>query len=429
MKEIKINETNEVLYTFNTSTNLPVYMWVNKKKKNTYMGLGVKYGSSGTNFKSNGSCYSVPTGIAHYLEHIKFYLKDADASELFVDLGCDSNAYTSFKETVFEVYANDNIYDAAKLLLDFVFDDYFSKSIIENERGVIIEEANSGKDDPEYELYISFLKNYFLKSNYRNSVVGTEKDIKEISLEDIKLVYDFFYRPENMFLVITGNFDPKKMEEEILNNESKRNIKPSFNAKVVDEIETDELKLHEFVIKSSNCKNTKGKLTIKTSLNSFKGYKKEEVLVALRALCSVKFGLSSDFYEYLTQNNLVTDFYTFASYEAGVISIEFNYCSNKEKEVKELIVDSLKSIEINDEELNRYKKYAELKYIMKFDNIYSVASSIIYNLVEYDTPLFTEMSLVKSLTTKKVNDIYKNVNKNNYLYGLLKPKKEQKKET
>ena len=96
MKEIKINESNEILYTFNTSTNLPVYMWVNNKKKNTYMGLGVKYGSSGTNFKCNGSNYSVPTGIAHYLEHIKFYLKDADASELFVDMGCDTNAYTSF---------------------------------------------------------------------------------------------------------------------------------------------------------------------------------------------------------------------------------------------------------------------------------------------------------------------------------------------
>ena len=428
MKEIKINESNEILYTFNTSTNLPVYMWVNNKKKNTYMGLGVKYGSSGTNFKCNGSSYSVPTGIAHYLEHIKFYLKDADASELFVDMGCDTNAYTSFKETVFEVYANDNIYDAAKLLLNFVFDDYFSKNIIENERGVIIEEANSGKDDPEYEFYINFLKNYFLKSNYKNSVVGTEKDINEISLDDIKLVYDFFYKPENMFLVITGNFDPKKMEEEILNNELKRNIKTPYLAKVIDEVETEDLKVREYIVKSPNCKNTKGKITIKTSMNSFKGYKKEEVLVALRALCSAKFGLSSDFYEYLTQNNLVTDFYTFVSYEAGIISIEFDYCTNKEKKVKELIFDSLKTIKITDEELNRYQKYAELKYIMKFDNIYSVAASIIYNLVENNNPLFKEMSLIKSLTKSKVNNIYKKVNINNYLYGLLKPKKDQKKE-
>lgn len=422
MKEIKISESNEVLYTFNTSTNLPVYMWVNDKKKNTYMGLGVKYGSAGTNFKCNGIKYNVPTGIAHYLEHIKFYLNDCDASELFTDLGCDSNAYTSFKETVFEVYANDNIYDAAKLLLDFVHNDYFSKQIVENERGVIIEEANSGKDNPEYEFHINFLKNYFLKSNFKNSVIGTEKDISEISLEDIKLVYDFFYRPENMFLVITGNFDPKKMEEEILKNESKRIIKAVGDIKVIDEIETDELKTNSFEVKSLNCKNTKAKLTIKTSLKTFKGYKKEEVLVALRALCSAKYGSSSDFYESLMQSNLATDFYTYVSYDAGVVSIEFNYCSQKDKKVKELILESLKFLMIDNEELNRFKKYANSRYIMKFDNIYGVAASIIYNLVENDTPQFSEMSVINSLTTKKVNDIYRKVKINNYLYGLLKPK-------
>lgn len=428
MKEIKIKGSNEVIYTFNTSTNLPVYMWVNDKKKNTYMGLGVKYGSLGIKFKCNNVEYTVPTGIAHFLEHIKFHLQDQDASELFLDLGCDSNAYTSFKETVFEVYANDNIYEAVKLLLDFVYNDYFNKKMIENERGIILEEANSNKDNPNYEFYMKFLNSYFQKSNCKYPVIGTEKDIKEISIEDIKLVYDFFYRPENMFLVITGNFDPRIMEKEIMDNESKRTFKKFNKVEVIDDEETEELKTNKYELKSINCKNTKARLTFKTNFKAFKNMKKQEVILSLRSLFIAKYGLSSDFYEEITQNGLVTDFYTLVSYDAGVIGVEFNYCSEKPNKVKDLIISSLKNLKIDDEELNRVKKFCKSQFIMKFDNIYKVASSMIYNIIENDTPNMLDMTTVDSLTIDKINKVYKCVNQDNYIYGVLKPKKEQKKE-
>ena len=127
------------------------------------------------------------------------------------------------------------------------------------------------------------------------------------------------------------------------------------------------------------------------------------------------------------QNSLVTEFYTLVSFDAGVISFEFNYSSEKPNKVKDLIIDSLKNIKIDDEELNRVKKYINSQFIMKFDNIYNVASSMIYNIVENDTIEFQDISIVKSLTTKKINDIYKYVKKDNYIYGVLKPKKEESK--
>lgn len=424
MKEIKIKDSNEVIYTFNTSTNLPVYMWVNDKKKNTYMGLGVKYGSSGIKFKCNNVEYTVPTGIAHFLEHIKFHLQDQDASELFLDLGCDSNAYTSFKETVFEVYANDNIYEAAKLLLDFVYNDYFSKKMIENERGIILEEANSNKDNPNYEFYIKFLDNYFQNSNCKYPVIGTEKDIKQISIEDIKLVYDFFYRPENMFLVITGNFDPNIMQQEIMDNEAKRTFKRIDKVEIIAEEETEKLNTNKYELRSINCKNTKARLTFKTSFKKFKKLNKQEVILSLRCLFIAKYGLSSDFYEDITQNGLVTDFYTLVSYDSGVIGVEFNYFSEKPNKVKNLIIDSLKDLKIDEEELSRVKRFSKAQFIMKFDNIYKVASSMIYNIIENDTPNMLDMSVVDSLTVKKINNVFKYINQDNYIYGVLKQKNE-----
>ena len=43
--------------------------------------------------------YTVPSGTAHYLEHLKFNTSEGDVTALFSDLGCDSNAYTSTTET------------------------------------------------------------------------------------------------------------------------------------------------------------------------------------------------------------------------------------------------------------------------------------------------------------------------------------------
>ena len=162
MKEITIKCSDEKILTFNTKSKLPVYMYVNEKKQNTYISLVVKYGSNYTEFKCNGVNYNVPTGTAHFLEHLKFHLKDNDVNDLFLDLGSDTNAYTSIRETVYEVFANENIYEATKLLLDFVYDDYFSKKILESERGIILEEANLKKDDITYEFY----KEYVPKSIY-----------------------------------------------------------------------------------------------------------------------------------------------------------------------------------------------------------------------------------------------------------------------
>ena len=85
MKEIKINKKQETIYSFNAPTGLPVYMWPTTSKKNVHLSLVVKYGSTGTNFTCNNVKYSVPTGTAHYLEHLKFHLKNEDASNLLVD--------------------------------------------------------------------------------------------------------------------------------------------------------------------------------------------------------------------------------------------------------------------------------------------------------------------------------------------------------
>ena len=425
MKEIKIKSSDEILYTFKAPTGLPVYMWVNDKKENTYISLGVKYGSINTEFKCNNISYKVPSGIAHFLEHIKFHLKDKDASELFFDLGCDSNAYTANEETVFEVYANNNIYEATKLLLDFVYDDYISNAYVESERAIILEEANSNKDNPNYAFYQEFLNNFYIESNYKEPIIGKEKDIKKITIEDIKLVYDYFYRPENMFMVITGNFDPKEMEKTICNNESKRKFKKIGKIELITKNEPEELKSKRYTYKSKTSENQISKISIKTHLKNYKNYSKDKVLIAIKCMLMANFGNSSDIYEELMQNDYVSSFYTTASIEDNIIGIDFNFQSKDPEKVYKYIIDKLKVVKMDDESLKRIKNYTKAQFIIKFDNIYTVASSIIISLIENNRPDSMSVDILDKLTTDEINKIFKKIKVDNNMMGSLIPTKKE----
>ena len=423
MKELKIKSCNESIYTFNAPTGLPVYMWVNNDKNNVYLCLTVKYGSAGTNFTCNKVKYSVPTGTAHFLEHIKFNLKNNNASNLFYDLGCDSNAYTSLQQTTYEVYANDNIYEAVKLLLDFVYDNYFTKKMIDSERGIILEECNSCKDDPEYELYSKTTLNYLTKSTLRNPVAGYEKDIKKISVDDVSLVHNFFYRPENMYLSITGSFDPNQMMKTICDNEKDRKFKDIGKVSILKNKEPKGFIQNSIEIYSKNAVNTQGNYIIKTLEKDFKGFSKNEILVALRVLINSNFGLGSDFYEDIIQGEVATRFTPNVSYDEGVFGITFGFVSEKPDEVIKLIEEKLKHIEITKEDIERHKKSYKTNSIMRFDNIYVVSLFIEGCLIDDGYINEERYEILNKLTIKKVNDIFKQVDLNNKMTAVLKQKK------
>ena len=59
-------------------------------------------------------------------------------------------------------------------------------------------------------------------------LVDDLEDIKNITLEDVELVYNTFYHPENMFMIVTGNIDVYEtmacIIEDIKNDLEKNNL-------------------------------------------------------------------------------------------------------------------------------------------------------------------------------------------------------------
>ena len=117
MQEIKLVGLNETIYEHITPEGLTVYMWVNKKVKSTLMTLSVKYGSIDTKFKIHQKKYEVPSGTAHFLEHVKFNMQNnVTAHDEFLKVGGDANAFTTFDYTSYIVFTTKNIIENLNIL-------------------------------------------------------------------------------------------------------------------------------------------------------------------------------------------------------------------------------------------------------------------------------------------------------------------------
>ena len=103
------------------------------------------FGSVHTEFSIDGKAYTVPDGIAHYLEHKLFDMPGRDISAEFAELGASVNAFTSYDMTAYHFTCTEHFEENLKLLLEFVSTPYFTAESVEKERGIIGQEI--GKPD------------------------------------------------------------------------------------------------------------------------------------------------------------------------------------------------------------------------------------------------------------------------------------------
>ena len=158
-------------------------------------------------------------GIAHFLEHLLFcgstHFKPGELIKYFqsigMEFGADANAHTGFFETVYDIFlprgSSESIDDAFVVIKDYADGALLLQSEIERERGVILAEKRT-RDSSTYRTFVETIKFEFpdVKISARLPI-GKEKIIKNADKKLLKNFYDLYYRPENMVLVIIGDFD------------------------------------------------------------------------------------------------------------------------------------------------------------------------------------------------------------------------------
>ncbi|MDO6416475.1 pitrilysin family protein [Sphingomonas sp. BIUV-7] len=159
------------------------------------------------------------SGFAHLFEHLMFKATRNMPSEMLdrltEDVGGANNAstdddYTEYHETAPANHLERLIWAEGERLGGLVID----QPTFAAERLVVEEELRSGLARPYGQLFGHDLPtaNYRVHP-YARPGIGSIADLDSASVEDVRAFHATYYRPDNAVLVVSGNFDPAKLNQ------------------------------------------------------------------------------------------------------------------------------------------------------------------------------------------------------------------------
>jgi len=162
-----------------------------------------------------------PNGIAHFAEHTIFRgtaRKSAPVINSYLDrLGGELNAYTTKEEIVLHATVlKEDLGKAAGLLFELATEATFPDAEIETERGVVLDEIISYKDNPAEDVYDKFEGMLFEGHPLGLPILGTSASVRRIKPEDLRRFARTFFIPTRMAFTVVADLDEKVMEKRVL---------------------------------------------------------------------------------------------------------------------------------------------------------------------------------------------------------------------
>lgn len=159
-------------------------------------------------------------GISHFIEHLVFKGTQkygvGEIASIVEASGGELNAYTSFDQTVFYVTISRQFADIGlDVITEMMGFPRFDAAEIDNEREVVLEEIKRSNDSPGRQASRLLFSSVYKKHPYGIPVIGYDRIIKKVSRKTLTDYYTSRYVPENMLLVVAGDFDNAAMTKQI----------------------------------------------------------------------------------------------------------------------------------------------------------------------------------------------------------------------
>lgn len=187
-------------------------------------------------------------GMAHMFEHMMFRGSEKYKGDFLQTinrrLGWQSNAYTSFDQTVYhESVPLSSIDTAFDIEADRMENLILTQEILNTERQVVGEEYRNGKNNWFQKLQEDIYPHLYPKGHpYEVNVIGNLDEITSFTREQCRDFYANYYSPNNAFVVVVGNVKAdeifKKAEQYFghirkqVSVTEKKNVPDIFNSKI-----------------------------------------------------------------------------------------------------------------------------------------------------------------------------------------------------
>lgn len=377
MQVTENKQIKEKLYTEKLDNGL-ILMVFPKKTRKKYIVWSTNFGSVDNKFYAPGeeNLTVVPDGIAHYLEHKLFEQENGKNSlDVLTSIGVDANAYTTNDHTAYLYECTEHFDDALDEFMNYVQNPYFTDENVEKERGIIQQEIMMYDDYPEWKVYMNAMKAMYKDNEINIDVAGTVETIAKIDKDKLYKIYNSFYRPDNMILVIVGDFDPKEISEKVKSKITMKSIDKE-TVRIYNEEQTEIVK--PYIEQKMNISMPLVLMAYKD--NDLKSDKIKKDL-AIDIIGNILFGKSSKTFEKLYEEGKLisapTIDYEFSKTYSHVM-IQFQ-TDDIEDVIKE-ITNKIETIKINgilEEDFQRIKKKIYGEIVKDYNDVSNIATSLV----------------------------------------------------
>jgi len=166
-------------------------------------------------------------GLAHFMEHMAFNgtanVPEGDLLPILERLGLafgpDTNAFTSFDQTVYQLdlpHTDDETVDTALMIMrDMVGDATLAADAIDRERGIVLSEERTRASPGLRAALANF--DFLMRGQLvpRRFPIGDPSILSSAPQERFAAFYNAYYRPERTALIVVGDFDVEAMEAKV----------------------------------------------------------------------------------------------------------------------------------------------------------------------------------------------------------------------
>lgn len=329
---------------------------------------------------------SFPLGTAHAVEHMVFK-ETKNRSEKEINKLCDElfgfqNAMTNYPYAIYYgTTLSEDFNKGLGLFSDIVLNPVFPKQGFQEEMNIILEELKEWKDDLQQYCEDELFYNAFNKRRIKNLIIGTEKSIKTITLEDLKRFYKKYYRLDNMVISVVTSLELSTVKD-IVESYFSNNREENFLEYLKND---DSLQLYENNNAGIFVKDGQGNQGAKIQYCFTIHDLNEEEMKALR-IFNFYFGegTSSILYETIrTKNALAYDISSYIKEERGIKLFVISLGTSKENWEKAIniinkCIDNIKNIKnyFNEERIYKADKSIKLKKELRLEKSIQLAKDL-----------------------------------------------------
>ncbi|NMM61248.1 insulinase family protein [Clostridium sp. P21] len=357
-------------------------------------------------------------GTAHAVEHM-ISKGTKSRSEDEINKVCSEifgfeNAMTNFPYVIYYgTCLSENFEKGLEVYSDIILNPIFPEKGFKEEMNIILEELKEWKDDVHQYCEDTLLYNAFSSKRIRNRIIGTEEDIKAITLDEIKEFYNIYYNPQNCAIAVCSSFDFEyviNIVNKFFRNWNKRSYK-------IMDLSKEKNKEGLFVEKLTDIEGAK--IQYLFSIDELN----EEEYRAL-TLFNTAFGEGTNsiiFDEIRTKNGLAYDVKSYIKNERGIKNFTISVGTSIENvdKVISLINKKIKDVKnknnyFNEEKIKKLSKNIKLKRQLKLERGIQLCKELsTYEMMYGDAKkLYKEVDGLEDVKEEKVIQVMNKVLKN-----------------